>query len=111
MSEGLVSFDEFQKMDLRVGRVVKVEDHPNADKLLVIQVDIGGGETRQTVAALKGHYTAEELMGKTAACICNLEPATLRGERSEAMVLAAQHGEQVVLIVPEQEMEPGSKIL
>lgn len=111
MSEGLVSFAEFQKMDLRVGKVVKVEDHPNADKLYVIQLDIGGGETRQTVAGLKGHYTAEELMGKTAAVICNLEPAVLRGERSESMMLAAQHGDTVVLIVPEREMEPGSKIL
>lgn len=110
MSEGLVSFEEFKRMDLRVAQVTEVRDHPNADKLYVIQLDIGG-ETRQTVAGLKGHYTPEELTGKRVAAICNLAPAVLRGERSEAMLLAAQQGDTVVLVVPEGEVAPGSKIL
>jgi methionyl-tRNA synthetase len=110
MPEGLVSFEEFKKMDLRVARVVSVADHPNASKLYVIQLDIGG-ETRQTVAGLKGYYTPAQLVGKHAVAICNLAPAVLRGERSEAMLLAAQQGEKVVLVVPEAEMAPGSRIL
>jgi len=110
MSEGLVSFEEFKRMDLRVAQVTEVRDHPNADKLYVIQLDIGG-ETRQTVAGLKGYYTPEELTGKRVAAICNLAPAVLRGERSEAMLLAAQQGDTVVLVVPEGEVAPGSKIL
>lgn len=110
MPEGLVSFEEFKRMDLRVAQVTEVRDHPNADKLYCIQLDIGG-ETRQTVAGLKGYYTPEELMGRRVAAICNLAPAVLRGERSEAMLLAAQQGDAVVLIVPEGEVAPGSRIL
>lgn len=110
MSEGLVSFDEFKKMDLRVAEIVKVAPHPDADKLYVIQIDIGG-ETRQTVAGLVGYYTPEELMGKRVAAICNLAPAVLRGERSESMILAAQQGDTVVLVVPAGEVAAGSRIL
>jgi len=110
MPEGIISFDEFRKMDLRVAEIVEVKDHPNADKLFVIQLDIGG-QTRQTCAGLKGYYTAEQLMGKRVACLCNLAPAMLRGQRSEAMMLAAQQGDNVVLLVPEADIAPGSKIL
>lgn len=109
MPTELVSFDEFKKMDLRVARVVSVADHPNASKLYVVQLDIGG-ETRQTVAGLKGYYTAAQLVGKHVVAICNLAPAVLRGERSEAMMLAAQQDDKVVLVVPEGDMTPGSKI-
>jgi len=110
MAEGLLSFNEFKKMDLRVAEVVKVDAHPNADKLYVIQLSLGD-ETRQTVAGLKGHYTPEELMGKRVAAVCNLAPAMLRGERSEAMMLAAQHGDTVRLLVPEGDVAAGSRIL
>ena len=110
MAEGLVSFDEFKKMDLRVAEVVKVDVHPNADKLYIIQIDIGG-ETRQTVAGLKGYYTPEELVGKRVAAVCNLAPAMLRGARSEAMMLAAQKGDPVVLLIPEGDVAAGSRIL
>jgi len=110
MSEDLVTFDEFKRMDLRVAQIVGVQDHPNADKLYVIQIDIGG-ETRQTVAGLKGYYTPEELMGKRVAAIVNLAPAVLRGERSEGMILAAQRGDTVTLLVPEADVPPGSKVL
>jgi len=110
MPAELVSIDDFKKMDLRVARVVSVADHPNASKLYVIQLDIGG-EARQTVAGLKGYYTAAQLVGKQVVAICNLAPAVLRGERSEAMMLAAQQAEKVVLVVPEGDLAPGSKIL
>ena len=105
-----VSFDEFKKMDLRVARVLSVKEHPRADKLYVIQLDIGG-ETRQTVAGLKGYYSAEQLVGKAVVAITNLAPATLRGERSEGMILAAQQGDKVVLLVPEGDLSAGSRVL
>jgi methionyl-tRNA synthetase len=110
MPEGTISFDEFKKMELRVGRITEVREHPNADKLYVIQIDVGG-RTVQTCAGLKGYYSAEELQGKLVACVCNLAPAVLRGERSEAMMLAAQAGEKVVLLAPESDIAVGSTIL
>ncbi len=61
----MVSFAEFKKVDMRIGRITSVEDHPNADKLYVIKVDLGG-EERQTVAGLKGYYTPDQLQGKLA---------------------------------------------
>ena len=106
----MISFGEFQRMELRVAKVVEVQDHPNADKLLVIKVDIGG-EEKQTVAGLKGHYTAEQLMGKSLVVVSNLEPARLRGVESQAMLLAAQDGDRVVVLTPDQEVQPGSRVL
>ena len=105
----MVSFGEFKKLEMRVAKVVAVEDHPNADKLLVIQADVGG-VTKQMVAGLKGHYTAEQLIGKSLVVVTNLEPAKLRGVESQAMLLAAQDGDRVVVIVPEQEVQPGSMV-
>jgi len=106
----MISFNEFKKMELKVGEVVDVQDHPNADKLIVIKVNLGG-EERQMVAGLKPWYTAEQLKGKKIVVVANLEPAVLRGEKSEGMLLAAQDGDDVVILVPERDVKPGSPIL
>ena len=106
----MISFNEFKKMELRVGEVLSVQDHPNADKLIVMKVDIGG-EERQLVAGLKPWYAAEQLKGKKVVVVANLEPAVLRGEKSEGMLLAAQDGDDVVILVPERDVKPGSAIL
>ncbi|RMD67641.1 methionine--tRNA ligase subunit beta [Candidatus Pacearchaeota archaeon] len=107
-----VSFKEFQKLDLRVGEIVDVSDHPNADKLFVMKVDLGEGELRTIVAGLKGHYSADELKGKKAVFVANLEPAKLRGIESDGMILAAvTEGEsEVVIISPEKEMPIGARV-
>ena len=106
-----VKFSEWQKLDLRVGKILSVEDHPNADKLYVIEVDLGT-EKRKLVAGLKQHYKPKELVGKSCIIAINLEPAVLRGIKSEGMVLAAvsEDKTKVKLIKPEKDMELGSKI-
>lgn len=107
----MISFADFKKMNLKVGQIKSVEDHPNADKLFVMEVDIGGGDTVQTVAGLKGYYEADELVGKKVVMVANLEPATLRGVESTGMMLACQEADKVVLVVPEADVAPGSPVL
>lgn len=77
-----VSFDEFAKLDLRVGKIIEVNDHPNADRLYVVKVDLGD-EVRQLVAGLKKYYKPEELLGHYVVIIANLEPKKLRGVESQ----------------------------
>ncbi|MFO7793388.1 MAG: methionine--tRNA ligase [Candidatus Nanohaloarchaea archaeon] len=110
MEEGLVSFDEFQDMDLRVGEVLEVEDHPNADKLYKVQLDVGEKQL-QTCAGLVNHYEKEDLEGRQVIVLANLEPTELRGEKSECMMLAAEdEKENVELLGLENELKIGSEI-
>ncbi|MFB6294119.1 MAG: hypothetical protein ABEI97_00005, partial [Candidatus Nanohaloarchaea archaeon] len=104
-----ISFDEFQDLDLRVGTVTSVTEHPNADKLYLLQIDVGD-ETLQTCSGLVDHYTADELDGKQVVVLANLEPSEIRGEESECMVLAADDGDDVVLVTPEQAMANGAEV-
>jgi len=106
----LVPFAEFKKIDLRIGKVVSVENHPTADKLYVMKIDIGG-EVKQSVAGLKDYYTPEQLTGKTVVVVANLEPAKLRGVESHIMLLAAQHDNEVIILIPEREVPAGAKVL
>ena len=106
----MVSFADFKKLDMRVARILSVENHPNADKLYVMEIDAGDGE-RQIVAGLRGHYTPEQLQGRTVVVVANLEPATLRGVESQAMLLAVQDGPKVLLLQPDGEAAPGSRVL
>lgn len=100
--------DAFADLDLRVGRIVSVEVHKDAEKLYVLQVDLGK-ETRQVVAGLRAHYTPEELLKKKIVVITNLEPAKLRGIESQGMLLAGDDGKRVgVLYV--KDAEPGTPI-
>jgi len=87
--------------DLRVARVVEARDHPNADRLLLMEVDLGT-EQRQIVAGIVGHYELEELQGLPIVVVANLQPATLRGEESQGMLLAAENesGDLGVLLAP-----------
>jgi len=107
----VISFKDFQKVELKVGKVIGAEDHPNADKLQVLRVDVGEETPRTTVAGLKGHYEPAELVGKTIVVVTNLEPARLRGVESQGMVLAAQEGDRVVLLTLDKEVAPGTPVL
>ncbi len=107
----MISFQDFKQMELKVGRVLSVEDHPNADKLMVIRVDLGEETPRTTVAGLKQYYSGEELEGKLVVVVANLEPAQLRGVRSEGMLLAAQAGETISVLTLDREVAPGSPVL
>lgn len=102
------SIEDFRRVVLRVGVVTAAQDHPNADRLLVLTVDIGDGPPRQLVAGIKGSYQAADVIGKRVVVVANLKPATLRGVESQGMVLAASDGTAIVLVSPERPMPPGS---
>ncbi len=104
-----ISYDEWKKLDIRVGEIIEAQEHPNADKLLVLKINIGT-ETRQVVAGIKAHYDPDDLVGMKVIFFANLEPAELRGIKSEGMVLAAVKGSAVVLLQPEQEIDVGAKV-
>jgi len=106
----LIPYDHFAKLELRVARVLEVRPHPNADRLLLLQVDVGD-EQKQIVAGIRQHYTPEQLTGKLIVIVNNLEPAMLRGESSNGMLLAATSGEKVVVLtVDDPSCDVGAKI-
>jgi methionine--tRNA ligase beta chain len=105
----MISIDQFRTLELRVGTVRAAEPHPNADRLLVLRVDVGG-EERQIVAGIRAHYEAAALVGRQVVVVANLEPAKLRGVESQGMVLAASDGERVVLLRPDETVTPGAVV-
>lgn len=105
-----ISIEEFSKPNLVVGKIVSCEKHPKADRLLVNQVDIGGGEIRQIVSGIAQWYTPEDLTGKSVIVCTNLKPIKLRGVESNGMLLAADNGETVSLLEADQSLEPGSQV-
>jgi len=107
----MIGFQEFKKVELKVGRVLAVEDHPNADKLMIVRVDVGEESPRVLVAGLKDYYAPEELEDRLVVVVTNLEPARLRGVESQGMLLAAQEGEKVVILTLDKEIAPGSPVL
>jgi len=108
MSGEQVSFDDFSAMDIRVGRIDQVELLPSADKLYKLSVDVGDGQLT-TISGLKKHYSPEELDGKRVIVLTNLQPATIHGEKSECMLLAAE-GDQLSLLTTDKDVKPGSNI-
>lgn len=106
-----ITYDDFAKIELRVAKVLEARTHPNADKLLLLQVDLGG-EPKQIVAGIRQHYTPEQLVGKLIVVVDNLQPAMLRGETSNGMLLAATSADgKVVLLTPDDpSCTPGAKI-
>ncbi|NQV16097.1 methionine--tRNA ligase [bacterium] len=104
-----VTFDDFTKMDIRIVKIIGAEKHPNADKLLKLQVDLGA-EQRQVIAGIADHYSPEDLLGKYVSIIANLKPVTIRGEISQGMILAADDGTSVSPLIPLKDVEPGSKV-
>ena len=104
-----ISIQGFSEIDLRVAEIKAVEEHPDADKLLVLKIDTGDGE-KQLVAGIKNHYSAEELVGKKIIIVNNLAPAVLRGVESQGMLLAARDGDKVVLLTTEKDVGPGSRV-
>lgn len=104
-----ISLEDFKKLDLRVGRIVGVREHPNAEKLYILEVDFGK-EKRRMVAGIKERYRKEELEGKLVVALLNLEPKEIRGVRSEGMILAAVSGKEIALVTPDREISPGSRV-
>src|SRR3989344_2980137 len=105
----MIPFNDWKKMDLRVGKILEVKDHPNADKLLVFKVDLGD-EVRTIVAGIKNYYKKEELKGRKVVVFVNLEQRELRGIKSEGMILAAVKDDKVILLQPEKDIDVGAVI-
>ncbi len=103
------SIDDFRKIELKVATVKAAEPHPNADKLLVLQIDLGG-EQRQICAGIRSHYTPEELVGKQIVVVANLETAKLRGLESQGMLLAASDEGRVIIMTPEKSVQAGAQV-
>ena|SRR5450432_1175588 len=106
-----INYDDFAKLDLRVATVLECKAHANADKLLVLQIDLGD-EKRQICAGLRQHYEPEQLIGKQIIVVANLAPRQMRGEISQGMLLAASDTQttKVIVITPLEPTTVGSKV-
>lgn len=107
--EEYITIDDFAKVQLKVAEVIDVEDHPNADKLLVLKLKVGD-ETRQVVSGIKKYYSKEDLVGKKVVVVTNLQPVKLRGVESKGMILAAEKDGKLTLISTLEDIEAGATI-
>ena len=106
-----IDFEDFMKVEMKTGKVVDIEDHPNADKLYVVTIEDGPDSTRTVCAGLKGIYQKEQLLGKQVIFVANLKPRKLRGIMSEGMILAADDGDgNVSVLTLDSEMPTGSQV-
>jgi methionine--tRNA ligase beta chain len=105
----MISFEDFQKIDLRIGKILEVEKIEESEKLLKLIVDLGN-EKRQLVAGIAKYYRPEDLVGKEIVVVANLEPKKIMGIESQGMLLAADVEGEPVILIPEKEIPPGSII-
>ena len=105
----MVSIEDFQKLEFIIAQVKAVREHPNADRLYVIKVDTGSGE-RQLVAGIRSSYTPEELTGRRVVIVSNLQPAPIRGEESQGMILAASDENGHAVLMPDKDVALGSRV-
>jgi methionyl-tRNA synthetase len=109
-----IAFDDFTRLDLRAATILEAEPHPNADRLVKLQVDLGF-EKRQICAGIKQYYDPANLVGRQIVIVANLAPRVIRGEESNGMLLAAsamaeQELTDVVLLAPDKPVPPGSTV-
>jgi len=106
-----IGIEDFLKVRMRIGKVLEADNHPNADKLIVLKVDLGT-EQRQLCAGLRGHYEPAELVGRNVVVVTNLAPRKMRGVESNGMLLAASSPDRsrVILIEPAADIEPGAEV-
>ncbi|MDP2941865.1 MAG: methionine--tRNA ligase subunit beta [Candidatus Omnitrophota bacterium] len=103
----MITIEDFRKLELKVGVIKEVNEHPNADKLYVVIVDLGE-KTKQLVAGIRGSYAKESLVGRQVVVVDNLEPAMLRGVESQGMILAASDEAGISVVSPDRAMKLGS---
>jgi methionyl-tRNA synthetase len=103
-------FADFQKLDLRVGRILEAQPHPNADKLLKLAVDLGEEAPRQIISGLAGHFAPQDLAGRMVCVVANLAPRVIRGLESQGMILTAESDGKLRLLAPAGDAPPGSRI-
>ncbi|MEE9392283.1 MAG: methionine--tRNA ligase subunit beta [Planctomycetota bacterium] len=106
----LIDIKHFAAVELKTGRVVAAEAHPNADRLLVLKVDTGDAESRQIVAGIRSDWEPDELVGRTLIVCCNLKPVKLRGVESQGMILAVKGDDRVWPLGIEGSAPPGTRV-
>jgi len=106
-----ISIDDLGKVEMKVGRVVSVDDIPAArNPMYKLMVDFGEGTTKQCVAGIKGFYTKDALLGRLIVAVVNLQPKSVAGVLSECMLLAAFDDKQISLLAPDRELPLGTKV-
>ena len=110
MSVREITIEEFARLDIRIGKVLKAERIPGSRKLLRLEVDLGEGEPRQLVAGLAGFYEPDELVGMNIVVLANLKPKKIMGVESRGMLLAADVNGRPVLLTVEEDVPPGTKV-
>ncbi|MFB6357045.1 MAG: hypothetical protein ABEJ65_11085 [bacterium] len=100
------TMEELEKLDIRIATITGVRDHPNADKLLLLDVYFGEGDERQIVAGIKEDYEKSDLLHSQIPVVANMEPIEIRGEQSNGMLLAV-NGDEIALLNPDKICEPG----
>ena len=105
----IINFDDFSKLNIRVGKIIDAEDVEGSNKLIKMKVDIGD-EERQIVAGISKYYSLDELTNKTVIVLINLEPRKIFGIESQGMLLASIDGDKVSLLQTDKEMIQGSEI-
>ncbi|MBI5158843.1 methionine--tRNA ligase subunit beta [Candidatus Micrarchaeota archaeon] len=104
----MVSFEDFQKIELKVARIESAEPVPGADKLLKLTIDVG--EKRTLVAGIAKNYSAQDLVGKQIIIVANLDPRAVRGILSQGMLLAADSPDGVTLLTVDKSVPPGTRV-
>ena len=106
-----IPFDTFSQLDIRVGRMIEVEEMPQARKPMYrLKIDFGDGAPKQCVAGIRASYTKEQLSGKIVVAVVNLQPKSVVGVVSECMMLAAIDNGGASLLSPDKELPPGTKV-
>lgn len=103
----MITYDDFRKTELKIAVIKNAAIHPDADKLYVLKVDVGGVE-KQLVAGIRPYYPAEELIGRQVIIVDNLEPRSVRGVESQGMLLAASDDEGLSILSLDKPRKPGS---
>jgi methionine--tRNA ligase beta chain len=103
----MATIDDFRKLELRIAQIKEVNDHPNADKLVVLILDLGDRQ-KQVVAGIKNYYSKEELIGRQVVVVDNLDPVILRGVESQGMILAGSDENMLAVVSPEKNLKLGS---
>ncbi len=104
-----VTIDDFKKLEFRTAKILEVSEHPSADRLWVVKIDVGGTQ-KQIVAGIKAHYPKEELVGKTVIVVNNLQPSVIRGVESQGMLLAAKNAEMLTIVSVDKPIGPGASV-
>jgi export-related chaperone CsaA len=106
----MITINDFSLIDIRVGKIIEVEDAETKKPMYKIKVDFGSLGVKQAIAGIKPYYSKEDLLDKKFVFVVNLEPKKIGNVMSECMILAATEGDKVVVLQPEKDVEVGSKI-